>query len=37
MQGKKKGDLFVQVQINVPKQLTDKQKQLVEQLADAGL
>jgi curved DNA-binding protein len=37
MQGKKKGDLFVQVLINVPKQLTDKQKQLVEQLADAGL
>ena len=37
MQGKKKGDLFVQVQINVPKQLTDEQKKLVEQLAATGL
>jgi len=37
MKGKKKGDLFVQVQINVPKQLTDKQKKLVVQLAATGL
>ena len=37
MQGNKKGDLFVQIQIIVPKQLNDEQKKLVEQLADTGL
>ncbi len=37
MKGNKKGDLFVQVQIIVPKQLNDEQKKLVEQLADTGL
>jgi curved DNA-binding protein len=37
VKGNKKGDLFVQVQIIVPKQLNDEQKKLVEQLADTGL
>jgi curved DNA-binding protein len=37
MKGNKKGDLFVQVQIIVPKQLNDEQKKIVEQLADTGL
>jgi curved DNA-binding protein len=37
MKGNKKGDLFVQIQIMVPKQLNDEQKKLVKQLADTGL
>jgi len=32
-----KGDLYVQIQINIPKQLTDEQKNLVLRLAEAGL
>ncbi len=37
MKGSGKGDLFVVILIDVPKQLTDEQKNLVRQLADAGL
>jgi curved DNA-binding protein len=37
MQGKKKGDLFVRIQINIPKHLNAEQRKLVEQLAAAGL
>lgn len=33
----KQGDLYVVVNINIPKKLGREQKQLVEQLADAGL
>jgi curved DNA-binding protein len=32
-----KGDLYVQVQINIPKQLTDEQKNLILRLAETGL
>jgi curved DNA-binding protein len=32
-----KGDLYVQIQINMPKQLTDEQKNLVLRLAETGL
>ena len=37
MRGSRKGDLFVRVQINVPKHLNDEQKKLVEDLAATGL
>ena len=37
MKSNHKGDLFVQIQINVPKELNGKQKKLVEQLAATGL
>ncbi len=37
MKGRKKGDLFVRIQVNVPKHLSDKQKKIVEDLAAAGL
>jgi len=37
MKGNKKGDLFVRIQIKVPKQLDARQKKLVEDLAAAGL
>jgi len=37
MQGRKKGDLFVRIQVNIPKHLSDKQKKIVEDLAAAGL
>lgn len=37
MQGSGYGDLFVHIHIQMPKTLNDKQKQLVEQLAQTGL
>jgi curved DNA-binding protein len=37
MKGSDKGDLFVVILIDLPKQLTPEQKNLVRQLADAGL
>ena len=37
MNGKGYGDLYVVIHINMPKKLTQKQKQLMEQLAKAGL
>jgi curved DNA-binding protein len=37
MKGLGKGDLFVVILTDLPKQLTDEQKSLVRQLADAGL
>ncbi len=37
MKSNNKGDLFVQIQINVPKELNGEQKKLVEQLAATGL
>ena len=37
MKGNKKGDLYVKIQIKLPRQLTDEQKKLIEQLAQTGL
>jgi curved DNA-binding protein len=37
MKGNKKGDLYVKIQIKLPRQLTDEQKKLIEKLAEAGL
>ena len=37
MKGGRKGDLFVRIQINVPKHLNEEQKKLIESLAAAGL
>jgi curved DNA-binding protein len=37
MKGETKGDLYVIVSVNIPKQLTEEQKKLVEALAEAGL
>jgi len=37
MKGKGKGDLYVLVNVTVPKKLTAKQKKLIEELADTGL
>ncbi|CAB1074876.1 Chaperone protein DnaJ [Olavius algarvensis Delta 1 endosymbiont] len=37
MKGNSKGDLFVRILINVPKQLTEEQTKLVEKLAATGL
>ena len=37
MKGARKGDLFVKIQIKMPKQLTAEQKRLVEKLAQTGL
>jgi curved DNA-binding protein len=37
MKGNKKGDLFVRILINVPKQLNEEQTKLVEELAATGL
>jgi curved DNA-binding protein len=37
MKSNKKGDLFVRIHISVPKQLNDRQKKLVEELAATGL
>jgi len=37
MNGKGQGDLYVHIHINMPKKLSEKQKKLVEQLADTGL
>lgn len=35
--GKLRGDLFVRIIVDVPKKLTDRQRELVEELADEGL
>jgi curved DNA-binding protein len=37
MKGNRKGDLFVKIQIKMPKQLTAEQKGLIEKLAQTGL
>jgi len=37
MRGSKKGDLFVEVYVNIPKNLTSEQKTLIDKLAAAGL
>lgn len=37
MKGHKQGDLYVRILINVPKQLNEEQKKLVQELANAGL
>jgi curved DNA-binding protein len=37
MHGKGQGDLYVQINVKIPKRLTNKQKGLIEQLAETGL
>ena len=37
MKDHKKGDLYVKIQINLPKKLSDEQRKLIEKLAEAGL
>ena len=37
MRSKAKGDLYVIINVNMPKELTTKQKSLIEQLVEAGL
>ena len=37
MKGGRKGDLFVRIQVNIPKHLSAEQKKLVEELAATGL
>jgi curved DNA-binding protein len=37
MDGKGQGDIYVRIHVHMPKQLSKKQKDLIEQLADAGL
>ncbi len=37
MKSNQKGDLYVNIQVNIPKQLTDEQKNLVVQLAGTGI
>lgn len=37
MQGSKKGDLYVRLHIQVPKDLTREQRELIEKLAEAGI
>ena len=37
MKEKKKGDLYVKIQIKIPKKLTREQKKLIQELADNGL
>jgi len=37
MKGSKKGDLFVRIQVNIPKHLSAEQQKLVEDLAATGL
>jgi DnaJ-class molecular chaperone len=37
MQGNGHGDLYVSIQVNTPAHLTDHQKRLVQELAEAGL
>ncbi|MBA3037485.1 MAG: J domain-containing protein [Desulfobacterium sp.] len=37
MNGKKKGDLYVSININIPKSLNSEQKELVEKLAATGI
>jgi len=37
MKGKKRGDLYVRIQVKIPKSLTTEQKKLIEKLAETGL
>ncbi len=37
MKGAKNGDLFVTIQVNIPKKLDDKQKKIIEKMSKAGL
>lgn len=37
MQGGLKGDLYVEVQVEMPAKLTEKQRQLIEKIAETGL
>jgi curved DNA-binding protein len=37
MSGGKRGDLYVRIQIQIPRKLTDEQKRIVEQLVTVGL
>ena len=37
MKGSKNGDLYVKIQVKLPRQLTDEQKKLIEKLAETGL
>ena len=37
MHAKGQGDLYVNIHVNMPRNLTEKQKKLIEQLAEAGL
>jgi curved DNA-binding protein len=37
MKSKKRGDLYVKIQVKLPKQLTDEQKNLIDKLAETGL
>jgi len=37
MDGKGQGDLYVRIHVHMPKELSKKQKDLIDQLADAGL
>ena len=37
MKDRKKGDLYVKIQVNLPKKLSDEQRKLIEELAAAGL
>jgi curved DNA-binding protein len=37
MKSKKRGDLYVKIQVKLPKQLTDEQKDLIDKLAETGL
>jgi curved DNA-binding protein len=37
MKSKKKGDLYVKIQVRLPSRLTDEQKNLIEKLAETGL
>ena len=37
MQGKSKGDLYVKIRVQIPRQLTNEQKQLMKKLAETGL
>jgi curved DNA-binding protein len=37
MRGSKKGDLYIEIHVNIPKNLTSEQKALIDKLAAAGL
>jgi DnaJ-class molecular chaperone len=37
MQGNKRGDLFVRIEIRIPKSITSEQKELIQKLAETGL
>jgi curved DNA-binding protein len=37
MKSKKKGDLYVKIQVRLPSRLTDEQKNLIEKMAETGL